>query len=99
MAVVAKRQGDGGRPTMDEQGMQDMLDRLARIEGQVRGVSRMVQERRPCDQVLVQVMAARAALDKVATAVVTRNLDECLALPPEQARQAIGRSLELLTKR
>ncbi len=47
MAVVAKRQGDRGRLTMDEQGMQDMLDRLARIEGQVRGVSRMVQERRP----------------------------------------------------
>jgi len=44
VAVVGKRQGDGERPTMDEQGLQDMLDRLARIEGQVRGVSQM---RRP----------------------------------------------------
>ncbi len=76
----------------------DLLDRLARIEGQVRGVSKMIQERRSCDQVLMQVMAARAALDKVAAAVVTANLDECLALPPEQARKVLGRSVELLTK-
>lgn len=84
---------------MDEAGAQEMLDRLARIEGQVRGVGRMVQERRPCDEVLVQVMAARAALDRVAAAVVARNLEECLALPPDQARRVLGRSLDLLTKR
>ncbi len=39
----------------------DLSDRLARIEGQVRGVSKMIQERRSCDQVLMQVMAARRA--------------------------------------
>jgi len=76
----------------------DLLDRLARIEGQVRGVSKMVQERRPCDQVLMQIMAARAALEKVGAAVVTHSLDECLALPPEQARAVLTRSVQLLTK-
>jgi len=78
--------------------VQDLLDRLARIEGQVRGVSKMVQERRPCDQVLTQIMAARAALEKVGAAVVTQSLDECLALPPDQARAIITRSVQLLTK-
>lgn len=83
---------------IDEDGAQDLLDRLARIEGQVRGVSKMVQERRPCDQVLTQIMAARAALEKVGAAVVTHNIDECLALPPEQARTVLTRSIQLLTK-
>ncbi len=85
-------------PRLDEQTAQDLLDRLARIEGQVRGISKMVQERRPCDQVLTQIMAARAALEKVGAAVVTHNIEECLALPPEQARQVLTRSVQLLTK-
>jgi CsoR family transcriptional regulator, copper-sensing transcriptional repressor len=77
---------------------QDIQDRLARIEGQVRGISKMVAERRSCDQVLMQIMAARAALEKVAAAVVTTSIDECLALPPEQARKVIGRSINMLTQ-
>ncbi|GAC1396023.1 MAG: hypothetical protein NVSMB65_15130 [Chloroflexota bacterium] len=85
-------------PRVDDAMAQDLLDRLARIEGQVRGISKMVQERRACDQVLMQIMAARAALEKVGAAVVTHNIDECLALPPEQARAILARSVQLLTK-
>lgn len=83
---------------INEQTVQDILDRLARIEGQVRGVSKMVQEKRPCDQILMQVMAARAALEKVAGEIVTHSIDDCLNLPPEQARKMITRSVTLLTK-
>jgi CsoR family transcriptional regulator, copper-sensing transcriptional repressor len=83
---------------IEEATVQDLLARLARIEGQVRGVSKMVQEQRSCDQVLMQVMAIRAALEKVAATVVTHGIDECLLLPPEQARQRIGSTIKLLTK-
>jgi CsoR family transcriptional regulator, copper-sensing transcriptional repressor len=85
-------------PQVNEQTMRDVLDRLSRIEGQVRGVSKMVQEHRPCDQVLMQVMAARAALEKVAGIVATYGIEECLALPPEEARNAIIHSVTLLTR-
>ena len=85
-------------PQVNEQPMQEVLDRLSRIEGQVRGVNKMVQEHRPCDQVLVQIMAARAALEKVAGIVATYGIEECLALPPEEARNAIRHSVALLTK-
>jgi DNA-binding FrmR family transcriptional regulator len=78
--------------------VQDLQDRLARIEGQVRGIGKMIEERRRCDQILMQVMAARAALEKVATAVVATSIDECLALPPEQARKVIGNSIGMLTR-
>jgi DNA-binding FrmR family transcriptional regulator len=78
--------------------VQDLQDRLARIEGQVRGIGRMIEQRRRCDQILMQVMAARAALEKVAAAVVATSIDECLALPPEQARKVISNSVSMLTQ-
>ena len=82
----------------DAETVQNLQDRLARIEGQVRGISKMVEERRRCDQILMQVMAARAALEKVAAAVVATSIDECLSLPPEQARKVIGNSVSMLTQ-
>ena len=45
---------------------EQLRDRLARIEGQVRGVARMVEEDRYCIDVLTQISAIQAALDRVA---------------------------------
>lgn len=83
---------------LDSETAQNVQDRLARIEGQVRGIGKMIDEHRRCDQILMQVMAARAALEKVAAAVVATSIDECLALPPEEARKAIGNSISMLTQ-
>jgi DNA-binding FrmR family transcriptional regulator len=44
---------------------QELIDRLHRIEGQIRGLSDMVQTKRPCEDVAMQISAARKALDKV----------------------------------
>jgi DNA-binding FrmR family transcriptional regulator len=52
--------------------------RLARIEGQVRGVSRMVEEDRYCIDVLTQINAIRAALDKVALGLLDDHARHCL---------------------
>ena len=53
--------------------------RLRRIEGQVRGLARMLDEGRTGVEILIQVAAVRAALDKVALAVLEREADGCLA--------------------
>jgi DNA-binding FrmR family transcriptional regulator len=76
---------------------ENVFTRLARIEGQVHGIGKMVREGRQCDQVLTQILAARAALEKVAAAVVANSLDECLVSAPEEARRAIASSIGLLT--
>ena len=55
------------------------LKRLARIEGQVRGLSRMVEEDRYCIDVLTQIRALRAALDKVEQKVLSHHLEHCVA--------------------
>ncbi|HLC29919.1 MAG TPA: metal-sensing transcriptional repressor, partial [Dehalococcoidia bacterium] len=54
--------------------MREIHDRLRRIEGQVRGIQRMVTEERPCDDVLAQVMAVRAALERAAALLVENYL-------------------------
>lgn len=56
-----------------------LLDRLARIEGQVRGISRMVEDERYCVDVLTQVNAIQAALDKVALGLLDGHARHCLA--------------------
>jgi DNA-binding FrmR family transcriptional regulator len=76
--------------------VQDLQDHPARIEGQVRGIGRMIEERRRCDQIPMQVMAMRAALEKAAAAVAATSIDECLALPPDQSRKVIGNSVGML---
>lgn len=57
----------------------ELLKRLNRAEGQVRGVSKMVQEDKYCIDVLTQVSAARAALDKVALELLRDHAHHCLA--------------------
>ena len=56
----------------------DVLLRLRRIEGQVRGLQRMVEEGVPCADVLTQVAAVTAAMKKVGTVVVKTYMEECL---------------------
>jgi CsoR family transcriptional regulator, copper-sensing transcriptional repressor len=48
-------------------------------EGHVRGIKTMVQENRPCPEVLVQVAAVRGALDRVARIILDEHLTECIA--------------------
>ncbi len=78
--------------------------RLARIEGQVRGVSKMVEEDRYCVDVLTQINAVRAALDKVALGLLDGHARHCLlghgggpTEPEEQVQElmtAVGRMLQ-----
>ncbi len=60
---------------------QDVLKRLARVEGQIRGVTRMVEDDRYCIDVLTQIQAAQAALDKIALGLVDDHVRNCMAEP------------------
>ncbi len=55
-----------------------LLNRLSRIEGQVRGIARMVEEDRYCIDVLTQLQAARAALSRVETEMLKDHLGHCI---------------------
>lgn len=55
-----------------------LTNRLNRIEGQVRGISKMVTEGRYCIDILTQLQAVRAALAKVETAILQDHLGKCI---------------------
>lgn len=81
----------------------ELLGRLGKIEGQVRGVGRMVEEDRYCIDVVTQINAVRAALDKVALGLLDGHVRHCLVgghggptHPDDQAEElmsAVGRML------
>jgi CsoR family transcriptional regulator, copper-sensing transcriptional repressor len=57
---------------------EEILNRLARVEGQVRGVTRMVEEDRYCIDVLTQIEAAEAALNKIALGLLDEHVRHCM---------------------
>ncbi len=63
---------------MERENKTKLLNRLNRIEGQVRGVARMVEEDRYCIDVLTQLQAVRAALSRVETEMLKDHLGHCI---------------------
>ncbi|CAM3202674.1 metal-sensitive transcriptional regulator [Sporolactobacillus spathodeae] len=55
-----------------------MKNRLKRIDGQIRGVLRMMDEGEDCQQIVMQMTAARTAMDRALGLVVGSNLEACL---------------------
>jgi DNA-binding FrmR family transcriptional regulator len=66
----------------------ELQRRLARIEGQVRGVAKMVAEDRYCIDVLTQIAAIEAALDKVALGLLDDHARVCVVGGKESEREA-----------
>jgi DNA-binding FrmR family transcriptional regulator len=73
-----------------------LQNRLARIEGQVRGVSRMVDEDRYCIDVLTQISAIQAALDKVALGLLDDHTRHCLLGEASRAKPREEQVAELM---
>ncbi|HLR63314.1 MAG TPA: metal-sensing transcriptional repressor [Lentibacillus sp.] len=65
-------------PRTDDE-KQAVINRLKRIEGQVRGIQKMVEEDRYCADILVQISAINAALKKVGFTVTERHTKHCVA--------------------
>ncbi len=86
---------------MDEK-RKRILDRLKRIEGQLRGLQRMVSDGGACEDILIQVAAVTAAMKRAGAAVVEAYMEECMEksrLQPEEAlndfRKALSRYADL----
>jgi DNA-binding FrmR family transcriptional regulator len=56
----------------------ELITRLRRIEGQVRGLQRMLEEDRECEDVLTQIMAVRSSIDQVGLLLMDHHIDTCL---------------------
>jgi DNA-binding FrmR family transcriptional regulator len=63
---------------VDAEENKKLLDRLARIEGQVRGLRKMLEEQRCCEDVLTQLLAARSGLESASLLILDRHLEDCV---------------------
>jgi DNA-binding FrmR family transcriptional regulator len=80
-----------------------LLNRLRRIEGQVRGVARMIEEDRYCIDVLTQLQAVRVALSRVETEMLKDHLGHCIESAiaggdQAEQRQKASELIELLER-
>jgi DNA-binding FrmR family transcriptional regulator len=77
---------------------QQLATRLRKIEGQVRGIQRMLEDDRYCIDVLTQIAAARTALEKVALEILDGHVTHCVhdAITAGDAGAAADKSRELL---
>ncbi len=77
----------------------DLLRRLRKMEGQVRGIQQMVEDDRYCIDVVTQINAVRAALDKIALGLVDDHVRHCLKdakradAHADELMEAVGRML------
>ena len=93
MLTTTERATHGYTPHKDQ-----LLKRLARIEGQVRGIAKMIEDDRYCIDILTQLGAVDTALEAVAIKVLEEHVQHCVAgaLASGDAKAANEKSRELL---
>lgn len=67
---------------------ENIINRLKRVEGQVRGVLSMIETNKECKDVVGQLTAIRSAVDKVIAVIVAENLAECTREEAQQGKDA-----------
>lgn len=76
----------------------DVRLRLRRLEGQIRGLQRMLEEEQECDAIVTQLAAAKAALDRVGYRLVAAGMRHCARLEDGEPDDDTGLDIEDLEK-
>lgn len=79
----------------------DVKNRLKRVEGQIRGILRMMEEEKTCKDVTSQLSAARTALDRSMALIVAENLQQCVEDNQdkgEDTSQLVQEAIDLLVR-
>jgi len=64
--------------TFESKDSQAIIKRLRRIEGQVKGIQKMIEEDKACSDILIQIAAVRAALNSVGGLILENHMKDCL---------------------
>ncbi|MGB3160985.1 MAG: metal-sensitive transcriptional regulator [Carnobacterium sp.] len=79
-----------------------IINRLKRTEGQVRGIQKMIDEDKECIDVITQLSATRASIDRVMGMIVAENLKNCFENPTKDAQeqaQKIEQAINMIIKK
>lgn len=81
-----------------EANKKQLLNRLRRVEGQIRGLQRLIDEDKPCADILVQMAAARSALDEVGVRLIAFGMKDCLEEQGENCEESVEEAIQLFIK-
>ncbi|MFD0942218.1 metal-sensitive transcriptional regulator [Savagea faecisuis] len=77
-------------------------NRLKRVEGQIKGILRMMEEQKECKDVVTQLTAARSAIDRTIGVIVSSNLIDCIqqtdSEEPKTQEEIVQEAVDLLVK-
>lgn len=79
----------------------EIKNRLKRVEGQIRGVYKMMDDEKECKEVISQMSAARTAIDRAIATTVAQNLEQCVREQSEQGEdtsEVVQNAIQLLVK-
>ncbi|MDI3281198.1 MAG: metal-sensitive transcriptional regulator [Bacillota bacterium] len=87
-------------PLREHKHMGEAIERLAKIEGHVRGIKRMAEEGRSCDELLIQLAAVRSALNQVTRLILEDHLESCVlsGIAGGEPVEAVNKLKEALAK-
>ena len=88
---------------INEKVEKESLTRLTKIEGQIKGIARMIRERRYCIDVILQIAAAEAALHKVSEIIMRNHLETCVldafrSYDEEKRKEKVDELMQVYTK-
>ncbi|MCK9217729.1 MAG: metal-sensitive transcriptional regulator [Firmicutes bacterium] len=77
-----------------------IINRLKRIEGQVKGIQRMVDEDKCCEDIMIQISAIRSAINKVGGIILDTYIKDCLieSLKKDDSHEKINDLLDTIVK-
>jgi DNA-binding FrmR family transcriptional regulator len=81
---------------VDSSQLSDVISRLKRVQGQVGGIVRMIEEGRDCSDVVTQLAAASRALDRAGFKIISTGMRQCMVEDDEGARRVSQAELERL---
>lgn len=97
--MASELEAQDRKETREHESAQAVINRLARIEGHVRAIKRMVEEGTPCPDLLVQIAAVRSALNGVGRVILEDHIRSCMVDAVrkgdfESAYQSLEQSLD-----
>ncbi len=85
--------------TVTDKAQPDLQLRLRRIEGQIRGIIGMLENGKSCEDVVTQILAARAGMESVAAEVLRCHIVDAMSSgSPDEAREKVLRAVTLLAR-
>lgn len=87
---------------LESDNQKQIINRLRRVEGQLRGIQKMIAEEKDCVNIITQLSAVRSGIDRTMGIIVAENLKQCFEHPndnPEEQLEKMEQAIQMVIKK